>query len=343
MKKYCENCGKRLQEGGKFCPRCGGKVPEEAGSVCQTELPTNTQRSGRKMSASRQKKRKRWSTGQLVVLALVFLGVGGYLGWHIWVGSTHPEDETGLTAQASLEEVVGRSTEIYLPGYSPVSVTDAQTALEALAGKATAYGIENAEEEYQLYTEMEAAGLRVYWFQQYYQGVEVYGSGLKVIAGEDGSLQMINGNYANVETVDISFPVSQEQAETMVAAYLQEHYRCGADAVAIGALRQLILLSGKEGNISEKPVAAWRAEAAVDGIGLLELFLDGSTGDVLAENPLLREVGLTEASLEGESGTVTLDVYQDGDDYLLWDTERNICVSNGAYTDKEFFFDEEKK
>lgn len=45
-----------------------------------------------------------------------------------------------------------------------------------------------------------------------------------------------------------------------------------ADAVTIGNLRQLILLSGTEGNASEEPVAAWRAEAAVDGTGQLELF-----------------------------------------------------------------------
>ena len=49
-----------------------------------------------------------------------------------------------------------------------------------------------------------------------------------------------------------------------------------ADEVTIGNLRQLILLSGTEGNASEEPVAAWRAEAAVDGTGQLELFLDGS-------------------------------------------------------------------
>ncbi len=110
----------------------------------------------------------------------------------------------------------------------------------------------------------------------------MYGPGLKVIAGEDGSLQMINGNYA--------------------------------DAVTIGNLRQLILLSGTEGNASEEPVAAWRAEAAVDGTGQLELFLDGSTGEVLAENSLLREAGMTEVTLEGESGTVQEAGYGTGTD-----------------------------
>lgn len=42
--------------------------------------------------------------------------------------------------------------------------------IAGLAEAATAYGIEDDEEEYQLYTELEAGGLQVYWFQQYYQG-----------------------------------------------------------------------------------------------------------------------------------------------------------------------------
>ena len=158
----------------------------------------------------------------LILLAAMSFGVGGFLGW--------------LRSKEGFRDEAESIARVRLDEETPQVITNAQDALEVLTEEVkTAHGVNDAEEEYQLYTEMTAGDFRVYWFRQYWQGIAVDGSGFKVVTDADGLLQMINGKHIDAEDADTSFLVSEEQAKELVEEYLKETYQCGEKGAEIGA------------------------------------------------------------------------------------------------------------
>ena len=79
---FCENCGKELKENSKFCTSCGTKVKEEK----EVNLKKPADEIIKETKQIMESKKKN-STLPLILIILVLLGIGGYLGYKYFFAS----------------------------------------------------------------------------------------------------------------------------------------------------------------------------------------------------------------------------------------------------------------
>ncbi len=218
----------------------------------------------------------------------------------------------------------------YFIGDYESAVTDADSALDAFLSENGA--LDHTDMEFDLYQQISYSNYEVYWFKPCYQGIPICGSDIKVIADEDGHLLMINGSLADIEHINLSYTIVRREISSLTEDFLIQIYDCSATDITIGTMEQVILANG-EGSYAGSasfPTAAWRVLAEIGYTDIVEVYVDGSAGEVIAWGSLLSNAGMAKAALEGEEGSVILDVYWDDENYNLYDTERNLYVSWAA-------------
>lgn len=165
----CSNCGKKVKKEGTYCLSCGKEIMREP--------------------KVKQKLSKKAKVIISVVCSIAIL-ISGIIG--------------GLYFYFSRNDIPTDPDSIYVSfseGFTDVTVTDENSALEAIASVADVIGIKNAEKELKISSTNTVNGDTYYRFGQYYEGISVYGRDVVIAADNDGTALALTGNFAKIENI----------------------------------------------------------------------------------------------------------------------------------------------
>lgn len=204
-------------------------------------------------------------------------------------------------------------------------IVDEADAYDVLLSVQSDLGIYNAEDEYS-YSYMRSNNYYdVYTMQQYYNGIEVYGSELKLTADKSGNLLSVNGVHKQLDGFDTSVSLSESDAYNQVEKYLKSEYQVTTDDVSINEMGKKIFFDE-----NDESVVGYLFEI-VDNLlntGVFYIAINGNTGEVITKINLFSN-SMKEKTFKGQSSNQTLDVDEEDGEYRLVDIDRRIVVYNG--------------
>ena len=211
-------------------------------------------------------------------------------------------------------------------------ITDEEDAMEALLAIQGDMGNFGTEDEYRLLSVEEAEDSDVYAYQQYYNGIEVYGHALKLKTDKSGKVELLNSGYAAIENCDTEIQASESDAYESAEKYLKETYQLSADDVMIENYGEIIYFSE-----SGEALAGYLFHIYEEDIEFLQILVDGKSADIVsAYEPI--QYDMVQKKLNGQKVKQTLDVYQDSEKHiLLEDVERNLYCFRAERKKKSFF------
>ncbi|MBN1560154.1 hypothetical protein JW998_07875, partial [candidate division KSB1 bacterium] len=169
---------------------------------------------------------------------------------------------------------------MHLPAEAKLSKrsTDVQSLQNAsrdfLQSHASVLSLENPADELQLISsQQDDLGHTHLRYQQYYQGVKVWGADLYVHFDAAGQPKILNGRYVPTpEGVSLTFDLSQEQAVARASAFLGYD----VNAIHLWQAEKVIYIDDKG-----RATAAWHVELGETLFDDMRLFVDARDGDIL--------------------------------------------------------------
>lgn len=306
-----------------------------------------------KFRQPKQKKHRnhhlRFLTKLILLLLLVTVGMGLYYSYQLFFIPVHQEvksEDKGLTKEQKevkqereeleKQEQENKTSIDYIADGSQEKdesvgkISDESDALNALKALQGELGIADVQEEYRVSKVKELEDLTVYEMQQYYEGIEVYGRSLMVSVDESGNLQSVNGTYEQPSNVAVEPEIQEYDAQEAAEAYLKENKDTDSSEDSDSSESSYSLQSQgyvicfNENNAAEAGYLFF-VVMEPQNTPVQQIFVSGKTGEILADNSLI----LTEkvsGTLQGQMSSQTLDYDKQGDEFKLWDEERNIQV-----------------
>ncbi len=263
----------------------------------------------------RVRRRGRWIF--LGVFLLLLIGAG--LLWAWWEGWLPMGDRPETSYFVLLDE-----------DFTQRTITDQETALAAIGDIAGALGLEDPAAELSSSSVENYLENTYYRFAQQYEGIPVYGRSMVVAADSAGTALTLTGNYRSLGEVDLSCPVSEEEALAAAAELYGENAALRSDGLRIYSLHDA------------QPELAW--QITVSGPALAECCLiSADSGEVLfrEDRMLVESVSAAGEDVDGEDCTVSAFRQADGT-YLFRDEARNITIYNangGTFRAEQTFVD----
>ncbi len=303
-----------------------------------------------KFKQPKQKKHRnhhlRFLTKLILLLLLVAVGTGLYYSYQLFFTPVRQEaksEDKGLTKEqkevkqereelekqeqenkTSIDYIVDGSQE---KDESVGKISDEYEAMDALKALQGELGIADAEEEYRVSEVKELEDVTIYEMQQYYEGIEVYGRSLMVSVDESGNLQSVNGTYEQPSNVATEPEIQEYDAQEAVEAYLKENEDTDSseDSESSYSLQsQGYVICFNENNAAEAGYLFF-VVMGQQNTPVQQIFVSGKTGEILADNSLILREKVS-GTLQGQNTSQTLDYDKQGDEFKLWDEERNIQV-----------------
>ena len=306
-----------------------------------------------KFRQPKQKKHRnhhlRFLTKLILLLLFVAVGMGFYYSYQLFFIPVHQEvknEDKGLTKEQKevkqereeleKQEQENKTSIDYIADGSQEKdesvgkISDESDALNALKALQGELGIADVQEEYRFSEVKELEDLTVYEMQQYYEGIEVYGRSLMVSVDESGNLQSVNGTYEQPSNVAVEPEIQEYDAREAVEAYLKENEDTDSSEdpesseSSYSLQSQGYVICFNENNAAEAGYLFFVVMGS-QNTPVQQIFVSGKTGEILADNSLI----LTEkvsGTLQGQKSSQTLDYDKQGDEFKLWDEERNIQV-----------------
>ena len=306
-----------------------------------------------KFSQPKQKKHRnhhlRFLTKLILLLLFVAVGMGFYYSYQLFFIPVHQEvknEDKGLTKEQKeikkereeleKQEQENKTSIDYIADGSQEKdesvgkISDESDALNALKALQGELGIADVQEEYRVSEVKELEDVTVYEMQQYYEGIEVYGRSLMVSVDESGNLQSVNGTYEQPSNVAVEPEIQEYDAQEEAEAYLKENKDTDSSEDSDSSESSYSLQSQgyvicfNENNAAEAGYLFF-VVMGPQNTPTQQIFVSGKTGEILADNSLI----LTEkvsGTLQGQKFSQTLDYDKQGDEFKLWDEERNIQV-----------------
>ncbi len=306
-----------------------------------------------KFRQPKQKKHRnhhlRFLTKLILLLLLVTVGMGIYYSYQLFFTPVHQEtksEDKGLTKEQKKvkkerealekQEQENKTSIDYIADGSQEKdesvgkISDESDALNALKALQGELGIADVQEEYRVSEVKELEDVTVYEMQQYYEGIEVYGRSLMVSVDESGNLQSVNGTYEQPSNVAVEPEIQEYDAQEAVEEYLEEN-EDNTDTEDSESLENSYSLQSQgyvicfnENNAAEAGYLFF-VVMGQQNTPVQQIFVSGKTGEILADNSLILTEKVT-GTLQGQRTSQTLDYDKQGDEFKLWDEERNIQV-----------------
>ncbi|MEE1085640.1 MAG: VWA domain-containing protein [Schaedlerella sp.] len=238
-------------------------------------------------------------------------------------------------AEERLEETENSGIIDYVPSQEEKKdldwvITDKNDAYELLQEIQYDLGISDAEEEYRPSYVRENGDYTVYTMQQYYNGVEIYGSELKMTTDASGHLQAVNGKYQSLSGVSIEANLSEKDAYEYVEKYLKSEYQYNLNEVYIeGIGKKICILDNSKSVLSY----VFELRDTMSGEAYQTIVVDANTGEIVSDNSQIYTEMIPLQNVQGQSERKSLEVWRSSDtDYALRDDDRNILVGEAAST-----------
>jgi thermolysin len=213
--------------------------------------------------------------------------------------------------------------------YTDSPVTDAQSAIESLNALSGEFGFDNAVDAFASAGENAIDSRTYYRTKQIYNGVEVYGRSMVVVAGNDGILQGVSGNYINISNVTMTPKVTEQEAMESATKYLVKEWGCEDDSVS-STVQGLVIYT-----IDMDPILAYeiKAEGYSDVYVSMSVFVDAESGNVADS---MSEICSVFEKATGQDGSEYDIPYEDENGKkLMIDRNRNIRTYSNQYRDFE--------
>ncbi|MBQ9898771.1 MAG: VWA domain-containing protein [Ruminococcus sp.] len=206
---------------------------------------------------------------------------------------------------------------------SSLAVNDADDAVQALS----TVGLSSADFSYDRTVSNDY--FDVYDMKQLYNGIEVYGSGVKVTADKDGNLLFVSGQKTPLDDFDTYSEYGELDCREALWDYLNDEYELTDEEIGNYGLVRIDALGRKIVFIEDEPLVAYvyNVMTTIEDVMLCNrIFIDSNSLDVLQDVPIAMDSMIT-AEYEGQTGKRMIDLYKDSDDkYILKDTDRNIAI-----------------
>lgn len=212
-------------------------------------------------------------------------------------------------------------------------ITDEDDAYKFLVDQQYELGISDAEHEYQFSYSSENEDYSVYTMQQYYDGVEVYGSELKMETDQSGHLTAISGKYEQLQGISTEADISENDANEYVEKYMKSEYQLSSDDIRINSLGKKIVVFN-----NADPVLGYVFEISGSASGpmLRRIVVDAASGEIVSDHSMAVDEMITLNSdssdspykkPQGQEVPQVLDVWRSSDtNYELRDDDRHIEV-----------------
>lgn len=163
----CKNCGEKVANKEKFCPKCGEEITYK--------------------NQDNKKSLNKKSKAVIAVICSLVLIISGTVGG-LYFFRNHTDNLTDSDSNyISFSE-----------GFTDVLVTDEKSALEAIASVANVIGIENVDDELKISSINTVDNDTYYRFQQYYNNIPVYGRNIVVSADTEGHVLSLTSNIISL-------------------------------------------------------------------------------------------------------------------------------------------------
>lgn len=206
------------------------------------------------------------------------------------------------------DSLVAQSNDIHKSfgtGFTDVTITDPDSALEAISSVKGDLGLSDAQKELKINVTQNYGKNKYYRFQQYYNGVPVYGREVVVGANKKGQALSLNANYRPLSKQLSKTPSADtDVVRANVRSHVQERYgEAKATDINVGKVSEGQLQYYDFTNDSKTALAyVVPVKVATETV---DVIADAETGEVLEE---VAEVPVpnTEISLvdHGESGAL---------------------------------------
>lgn len=101
--------------------------------------------------------------------------------------------------------------------FSNTTIVDSDSAMSVIKDMADVIGIANVSDELEIEFESSIEGYDFYRFKQVYNGIEVYGKEVIVVADDNNNAFSLNSTYESILNADIKSELSNDEVEKMVS------------------------------------------------------------------------------------------------------------------------------
>lgn len=243
----CKFCGENIKKNSEICACCGKSIYDEpetkdlidAMPEIRDEFDKISQLQAQdKKRKERKQKRAENKKGRMIIaivlVVLILLGVaGGVILYSIKNKQAKEKDAQKDAVVNSAIECEMRKTFVG-SGFADVTITDAQSAKEALKAAKDTLGIGNVDKEFELEKEIEIGGSKVYRFRQMYEGIPVYNGEAVIMADANGAASALNGIYVDTKDLTTEYKISKGDASAKITEYVNS---AGAEFAVVKGIR----------------------------------------------------------------------------------------------------------
>ncbi|MCR5816431.1 MAG: VWA domain-containing protein [Ruminococcus sp.] len=226
-------------------------------------------------------------------------------------------------------------------------VLDSKQALEFLQQIGDRFGIENAEEEYTIEAEGETKDSHLYFLQQKFKDIPVYGSTITMEADNEGNVRGVEGKHVKIDEDTSTEPtILVDEAKKIADAYAQTKLNYAPDDYTLTS-GGVVYDPKKSGDV----VLCYSYYVTSPSTGMVRavIMVDATTGEISGTKPMINSEMITlngysvpNIMPKGQSGKeVSLKVWKDSDtSYELRSEDAKISVhvcdrNKHTYTEKE--------
>ncbi|MDR0854153.1 MAG: M4 family metallopeptidase [Clostridiales Family XIII bacterium] len=209
--------------------------------------------------------------------------------------------------------------------YTDILITDAASAIDSLNVFSEDYGFVNATEVFIPAGDNTIDSRTYYHTQQIYNGIEVYGRSMVVVAGDNGVSQGASGNYLAISNIETNPKVTEQEAMDAAEQYLVKKQDCNEDFISSTA-KGLVIYS-----IGADPILAYeiKANGYSDTYVSMSIFVDAKSGKVI---DALSEVCSAFEKARGQDDSEYDIPYEDENGQrLMIDKGRNLQTYTNKY------------
>ncbi len=253
----CKFCGKNIKKNSEICTCCGKNVNEEPGTDdlidAMPEIRDEFDKISKLQAQDKKKKEKKQKRAEhkkrrtVIAVILVIAILGGIAGGMIWWNKRSKDaenkkaEEEKQAAQTSAIECAIEKLFVG-SGFTEDIITDAASAKNAINSAKGSFSIKDVDKEYELKSEMEIGGSKIYRFQQMYEGIPVYDGEMVIMADPEGVASAFNGIYIKTEGLTTEYKVDEGEASAKITEYvnsLSDDYAV-VEGISISAIEKSV-------------------------------------------------------------------------------------------------------
>lgn len=216
---YCKHCGNEIEQGQKFCGKCGRQLTSDVTeNTDQSSSKPFTDRGGQDKKGPEKRTRRNVAIaiGACFVLAIALGAV--YLATNS--GQKKPDNDIESTLAMMTEANGGILPDIqydasgglgprFITGcYTNRTISNADEAIASIADVAPLYGIADPSNEFIVDNEIMQYGTTVYRLQQCHQGIEIFGRELIISVDGNFKAASLSGLYSAGIKIEDNVPDS---------------------------------------------------------------------------------------------------------------------------------------